>query len=579
MVVMAVVLGVVEGDFLYTAQEQNLFLHTPLFFQQRMVAAGGLLTWAGAYLTQFFYYPLLGAGLLCLLWAFLMWLLKRAFRLSGYWLTLLPIACLLLTIVDLGYWVYYLKLPGHAFDVTIGTIIAVALAWAYRKVPRKGYLSTVLVLLTGCIGYPLFGFYGLMAVVLMGLMAWRAQSHRLVDSLVAVITVLSVPLLCYHAIYHETNIVNIYWTALPVFAMHGETYYAYYWPYIGLALSLCLMAVAAHWNKWVEAGLLTAALLCVTVFWYKDDNFHRELAMSRSCEQQDWEQVLELAKEVREEPTRAICMMKNLALFRLGRQGDEMFHYPEGARRPNAPFPIHLVHTVGKMLYLKYGVPNYCFRWCMEDGVEYGWSVEKLRLMALCTILNGENEAALQFIRLLKKTDFQQSYARRYEQYIRNPQLMRNDAEIMTISDLMARENFLTADQSQMERFLVEHFVTAESNIPLLQEQILIATLQARDMNMFWRQFYQYTELHRERKAPVHYQEAACLFGHLGNMDISHMPLDQQVVKDYEGFTAAMSEYQQRGVSKEQMRSRLYDRYHHTYYFDFYFNPYNYVEK
>ena len=64
-------LVVFESDLLFRLQEHDLFLHTPLFFQQRMVTAGGLLTWAGSYLTQFFYYPILGAGLLCLLWVFL----------------------------------------------------------------------------------------------------------------------------------------------------------------------------------------------------------------------------------------------------------------------------------------------------------------------------------------------------------------------------------------------------------------------------------------------------------------------------------------------------------------------------
>lgn len=64
---MAVALAVFEADLLYKLQEQNLFMRTPLFFQQRMVVAGGLLSWAGSYLTQYFYYPMLGAGLLCLL--------------------------------------------------------------------------------------------------------------------------------------------------------------------------------------------------------------------------------------------------------------------------------------------------------------------------------------------------------------------------------------------------------------------------------------------------------------------------------------------------------------------------------
>ena len=68
----AMLLAVVEPDLLWTAQDQNLFLHTPLFFEQQMVRAGGLLTWACCYLTQFFYYPALGAALLGLLWVFLL---------------------------------------------------------------------------------------------------------------------------------------------------------------------------------------------------------------------------------------------------------------------------------------------------------------------------------------------------------------------------------------------------------------------------------------------------------------------------------------------------------------------------
>ena len=41
----AVLLALFEADMLWMAQEQNLLLHTPLFFEQQMVKAGGLLTW------------------------------------------------------------------------------------------------------------------------------------------------------------------------------------------------------------------------------------------------------------------------------------------------------------------------------------------------------------------------------------------------------------------------------------------------------------------------------------------------------------------------------------------------------
>ena len=47
----AILLVVLESDMLYALQEQHLFLHSTLFFEQQIVNAGGLLTWVGCYLT------------------------------------------------------------------------------------------------------------------------------------------------------------------------------------------------------------------------------------------------------------------------------------------------------------------------------------------------------------------------------------------------------------------------------------------------------------------------------------------------------------------------------------------------
>lgn len=465
LLLIAVLLIAFESDVLFRLQEQNLFLHTPLFFQQHMVTSGGLLTWAGCYLTQFFYYPILGTGILCLLWLLLMWMLRRTFSIPSAWnaVTLIPIACLVLTITTLGYWVYYLKLPGYAFIATLGTIIAVGLTWTYRIMPRRYGLSTLFILLATCLSYPLFGFYGLWAALLMAVVAWHKPNYRFADIITALLSIILIPLLGYHFVYHETNIVNIYWTALPVFAMRQVSYFSYNLPYIALVLSIVLMAwgLPKKTWKWVQASLFAVTMGCIALFWYKDDNFHRELSMQRSIEQQDWEQVLKTAKAAKGEPTRAMCMMQNLALYRLGRMGKDMFNYPNGAKHPNAPFPVRNVHTQGKLLYLHYGVPNYCHRWCMEDGVEYGWSVEKLKLMAQCALLNKEPMAAMRFVNLLSKTDFHKAWAKQYKEYIMNPALVYRDKELAPILPLMHQDNFLTGDQSQLEAFLVEQILSS----------------------------------------------------------------------------------------------------------------------
>ena len=93
-----------EGDLLWKLQERNLFLDTSLFFDEQTVVPGGLLSWAGTWLTQFFYYPWLGTLVLCACWLLLMWLVKQAFALTDEWmpLALVPVGLLLLTIVDMG---------------------------------------------------------------------------------------------------------------------------------------------------------------------------------------------------------------------------------------------------------------------------------------------------------------------------------------------------------------------------------------------------------------------------------------------------------------------------------------------
>ena len=488
----ALLLAVFEPDLLYTAEEHSLFLDTPFFLEQQMVRAGGLLTWAGCYLTQFFYYPLLGATILGLLWAFLVWIIRYTFDIKSPWLALFPVLCLLMTITTLGYWVYYLKLPGVLFDATLGTIVAMALVLLYRRLPDRYFLRPLLIALSTCITYPLFGFYGLWATLMMGIIAEhnRTKTQRLSAVVLALLSIIAVPLLCYHYVYHETNIVNIYWTALPVYSVQGARSFNYYTPYILLVVSICLMAVFMGHEVtetrrtsvvvkvcWSVGALLT--LTAVVVSWNRDANFHRELAMQRCIEKQAWEEVLSTVHKWKGEPTRAVCMMQNLALYRLGRTGDEIFMYPHGAARPNAPFPIQSVHTIGKQLYLQYGVVNYCYRWCMEDGVEYGWTVERLKLMAKCSLLNGEMAVAQRFLNLLKKTTFHRGWAKRYETFVHQPQLMMHDPELAPILPLLRTDDFLTSDQSQLEMFLIEQLISTPGN-----------TREQRDLANFIMRYY-----------------------------------------------------------------------------------------
>ena len=561
-----------EADLLWKLQEQNLFLDTPIFFKEQMVVPGGLLSWAGTWLTQLFFYPWLGTLVLCASWLLLMWLVKKAFALPNEWtpLALVPVCLLLLTIVDMGYWVYLLKLPGHAFVGTLGTIAVVALLWAFCALPQRWGLRLVFIGVTAFVGYPLyplFGIYGIAATLLMGLYIWRFDQplwQKITGSVLALAGAALVPLLCYHYAYHETNIANIYFAGLPLYFLQEE-YHAYYLPYYGLALFFVVMVllrldgVKRFKRIATQAIVLGALAFAVFNYWYKDENFHHELRMQRCIEQNDWQGVVDEAALQKDEPTRAIVMMRNLALSRLGRQADEMFLYPNGSKRYEAPFNMRLMLCVGPMIYYHYGMINYSARLSTEMGVEFGWRVENLKLLAKCALLNKEEGRARKFLNLLKHTTFYGSWANS----------VREKDELNTVARMMHYDNFLSGDNGYVEQFLMKRLAESTSkDDALFQEQALLATLWTKDNKQFWYHFRDYLELHPNARIPRYIQEAAYLYGKLeGREMIDQMPIDPMVKQSFENFMGAAQNYNhmEADIVREGMKG-----YSDTYYYDYY---------
>jgi hypothetical protein len=565
-----------ESDFLWKLQDQNLFLNTKLFFNEQMVVPGGLLSWMGTYLTQYFYYPWLGTILLSLCWLLMMWFTKRAFKLSNQWsaLTLVPVALLLLTIVDMGYWVYILKLPGHVFVGTLGTTAVAGLLWAFRALPHRFGLRLIFIVITAILGYPFLGIYGLGTTLLMGLFIWNLEQplwQKITGSVLALAGAAFVPQLCYHLVYYQTNLANIYYAALPLFFV-TEEYHAYYLPYYGLALffvlmvtgeGLCKHITLGKFQKWIVLGtqvLLVAGLAWgVSHFWYKDENFHHELKMQRCIEQNDWQGVVAEVALQQDEPTRAIVMMRNLALSRLGRQANEMYLYKNGSKRYEAPFDMRLMLCVGPLMYYQYGMLNYCNRLSTEMGVEFGWRVSNLKLLAKCTILNKEDSEARKYLNLLKHTTFYADWAEK----------AREMEELKTVAHMMHYPNMLTSDGGNIEKFLMNRLAECTyADDSYFLEQTLLASLYTKDMGQFWYHFQDYSNLHPKDPMPRYFQEAAYLYGKLeGRPYIDQMPFDQSVKQSFESFMQAAERFDDTDV--EYAREGL-KAFCHTYYYDYY---------
>ena len=451
----------------------------------------------------------------------------------------------------------------------------------YRILPSV--VRHVYVALSALALYPLAGAYGLLGVLMMAVMSWRLSAKsvacRITDTAVAVVALCAVPFVCYWTVYHQTSISQLYLAALPVFTIDKD-YLSYYIPFILLGVFYVVMAIAYSPSRkaqaprmlvWAAAQVVVVGLLVagVSSFWYKDYNFHKELAMERAMEKYDWNGVLREASSLEDEPTRVIVMMKNLALFRQGRIGDEMFHYRNGAKECAAPIQVRMTQVVGRAIYYHYGQLNYCYRWCLEDGVEYGWRAEYLKYMTRCALVNGEYNVAAKYIGILKHTRYHREWAEAQETYLNHPEKLKANADYEPVFHLLNYEDRLGSDNSLVEFFLMNLLVNTQSDDPLMHELSLVAALWTKDIATFWPRFNTYAQSHAGRPMPIHFQEAAYLYGHLEHgVDISGMPFSNTVVETYRQFMEMAQKCA--GMSEAQMKPIFYPQFHHTFYYEYF---------
>ena len=623
-----------ESETLLRAQELNLWLPTGLYWKTLMQYPGGAASWLATYLTQYFYYPWLGVGILCGLWLIICGLLAWSFRLKGPWVALtalVPLA-LMACFTQTGYWIYYQKLQGHLFVPTVGVLFATLclvvqrLLSDYLPTRIARYARLVWMALVCILGYPFFGAWALGATGLLGTLPppslLRREQLPSVDksqqtstvftpsligragggSLFALILIAAIPQIYYQQLFEMTEHGFIYVAAMPSFRYGKEVFNIYRLPYYAIILSF-LFLVIIGWVRGVFAtdklrpwlqSLITIILLFLAIFgvskaWYHDANFQKELGMNRAIEELDWERVLTIARDGSStvKPTRQMVLYKNLALFRLGRAGNEMFFYPEGAVQQNAPWKVRITQVGGKLIYYHYGKENFCYRWCMEDGVEFGWKAETLKFMARTSILNREWSVARKYLNLLKQTTFHRAWAERYEKYLATPDAFdlkkleasiaakkplldeRGMKEFEPILHLMTYPDRLDGDNTLVEMYLLQTFARGNGDDPLFQEMTLICALIMKDIDLFWPRFMKFASMHPDLHMPLHFQEAAYLYGHLENkVDISHMPFDKNVRDTYDRF---MKFNEQCGpMTEEQKAIAFYPQFGNTFYY-FYF--------
>ncbi len=325
---------------------------------------------------------------------------------------------------------------------------------------------------------------------------------------------------------------------------------------------------------WLPAVLLLVVF--TWIFWYGNVNFRIENMQNRAMWNEDWETVAELARET-DEPTRQVVMNKNIALLKLGRSGNEMFAYPEGSADIEAAIPVRLAQTGGKMAYYQYGKFNFCYRWCVEDAVEYGWRVEYLKHAVRSMLLSGEYKLAQRYINILKRTKYYSDWACDMEEYVKNPKLITRNRDFAMPLNMTCYDDFLDVDESYVEAYLTKNLTNATGEMSRVYvEAALASALTRKDAKSFWFFLNYYVNELKASTLPKHYQEAVLLFYNVDKGRSVQVPdtffekfISSATNRKMNDFLRLVSKH--KGKSEDEMAPYFKDEFGDTYFYFYFF--------
>ncbi len=559
----AVYILYINQEVLYTAHDRSEFIFGAPFFHTLMSKPFGLMQYVGAWLTQLFYHPVLGAGVLLAIWVLIFLVGIKAFRLQGKAkngrvsrnaasaLMLLPVACLLVSIVDLGYWIYIFSIRGYWFSQSLGYLIMLLLLWAARCTPRRWHLAWYL--LAVCI-YPVLGWFALLFILC--LMLTEKPTWR---ELLGLASLLLTPFIWRALFYSDQNPDDVMLAGLPRFVTPVEKSEHLSIPFWVLgAVTILISLCGRYLAKWfVPVVCAAAGIIFTSSFMYHDRNYIDEMRMIRHASADNWQEVLQVATE-NPSPSHTMVMLRNIAMMNEGGLLDRSFKLGNDGTDIHTPDTLHvsLLNIASPLVYYNYGKMNYAIRLCFENAVATGFSPFYIKMLSRCAHATGENQLVERYATLLHHNLFYGNW---------------QPAPITkTVSEL--QESFtdeINGVENDCERYIINSFSHSTDTISkVASEQALFYSMIRRDSGRFWASLRRYVKLHPNESFPLHAQEAYILY-----MDKSPeekrmmLPVEQHVYDRYKQFWEALESLVKAGTKQEKIGEKMRSQWADTYWY------------
>ena len=305
--------------------------------------------------------------------------------------------------------IYVLKIPDMMFTPVLGAILL--MLYCYVSSILKSGISRILWIIAGSlILYPIAGSYIILAVIISAFIfiAKKKDNLSAISESVGSLLIIAAVVMGYYTYFYDLNLFRCQINPLPDYQFNKREYILWI-PYLLFFLSLVFFSLlpliklktgkeSNAKNSLIGSSLLAVSIAGIYFLSFTDEALFVEIKVDRALEKQNWNEALGYIRGYKDEQTRKLILSRNVALFHTKDTGNRMFSYREGHKTPNSPRAISLVSLTSRSIYYNYGKFCFCYRWCMEDSVEYGFRVEFLKYMTKCALASGEIRVASKYI-------------------------------------------------------------------------------------------------------------------------------------------------------------------------------------
>ena len=524
-VVPAVVFAVISGimllgfyqDLLHAIHLRTPFIDGALFFGELSKEPFGIMRWVGCWLSQLCFYPVIGAIVLIIIWTLCYFLGLKASGLPLRWsaLLMLPLSCLLLGIVGIGYWVYIIKEYGLFFSQSVAFLLMLSVLCVVKEYVLQRKYSSFIVLLLAILLYPVAGWFSFLFVCCSLPALVRTNG---MEALVILLAILS-PTIYKYILFDGTSNEMLWRAGFPLFDDQAVFHIRQSVPYIFLAIfTLSIFVFSAFGEKQNESSKSTAkrgiyvysvvtlivssiVYLGIWQFMFKDYNYLAEMRMVRYALDDNWQKVVEESQQTTR-PSRAMVVLKNIALMNTGELGDRSFQLSNDGRDIKNPdsLMVNSMQIAAPIIYYNFGKIVFATRWATEFAVTYGYSPFVLMNLCRTALAKGETKAAERYLTLL------------------HGHLFYGDWQPKPVSPLVkeldnAFGDVLDSDGNNAENYLINIFSnSSESRWATVREIALFHAMLTGEPSLFWPCFIAFAEVDPNQLLPLHYQEAYCCF-------------------------------------------------------------------